>query len=137
MGTVQNHVARLAQEIQNVPAVLIFKADEFIFQEFMDASEMRIIDPASYPHDSIEIPASRSMKWSAMLVVVSADGSYLKPIIMIQRKTYEVDLLETGFTPANVLIVHCDCDFIDRNLFQLWAEKGLFPEIERRPVEHG
>jgi hypothetical protein len=35
-----------------------------------------------------------------------------------------------------MLIVHRKCGFINRNLFQLWAERVLFPAIERRCVEY-
>jgi hypothetical protein len=57
-------------------------------------------------------------------------------MITIRRKTYQVDLFEAGFPPVNVLIVHRQRGFIDRNLFQLWAEKVLFREIEQC-VEYG
>jgi hypothetical protein len=52
------------------------------------------------------------------------------------QRVYEVDFFEAGLTPANVLIVHGKRGFINRNLFQLWAERVLFPAIERRRVEY-
>jgi hypothetical protein len=67
-----------------------------------------------------------------MLAAVSADGSYLKPMAMIQPKTDETELFELGFTPESVMIIHRERDFIDRVLFELWATKVLFPEIEKR-----
>jgi hypothetical protein len=71
-----------------------------------------------------------------MLAALSADGSSLKPMIIIQRKTYEIDLFESGFTPDKVLIVHGERGFIDRTLFDLWAGTMFFPEIERRRLEY-
>jgi hypothetical protein len=64
MEAVQDYFGRLAQEIENVPTTFIFNEDESIFQEFMDAGEMRAMVPASYPRHSIEIPADRSVKRS-------------------------------------------------------------------------
>jgi hypothetical protein len=136
METVQEHFARLTEEIENVLPALLFNSDDSGFQEFVDSHEMCVIVPATEPHDSIEIPANKSVKWSAMLAAVNADSLYLKPIITLQRKTHEADPFQAGFRPANLLIVDCERGFIDRSLFQLWAEKVLFPEIERRRVKY-
>jgi hypothetical protein len=57
-------------------------------------------------------------------------------MIIIQRKTYEIDLLESGFTPDKVLILHRERGFIDRMLFDHCAETVFFPEIERRRIEY-
>jgi hypothetical protein len=51
------------------------------------------------------------------------------------QRADEIDF-EPGLTPANVLIVHHKRGFINRNLFQLWSERLLFPAIERRRVEY-
>jgi hypothetical protein len=56
---------------------------------------------------------------------------------IIQQKTYEIGLLEVGFTPESVMIVHRERGFIDRALFELWAATVLFPEIERRRMHFG
>jgi hypothetical protein len=135
MEDVQEHSAHLAQEIENVPTAFIFNVDESGFQEFVDAGKMHAMAPASYPHDSIEILAYISMKHS-MLTPIRADGLYLNPMIITGREMYEIDFFEAGLTPANVLIVHGKRGFINRNLFQLWAERALFPAIERRRVEY-
>jgi hypothetical protein len=81
-----------------VPAAFIFNADESGFQDFGDAREVQVIVAVDFDHDSISVPSNRSEKRATMLVAVSADGCSLKPMIIIQRKTYEVDLFESGFT---------------------------------------
>jgi hypothetical protein len=83
-------------------------SDKSGFQEFVDACEMRVIVAASYPHHPIDILANRSVKRSTMLAAVSADGSCLKPMIMIQHKAYEVDHFEAGFARTSDLNVQCD-----------------------------
>jgi hypothetical protein len=52
-------------------------------------------------------------------------------MIIIQRKTYELEPFEAGCTPYKMLIVHRERGFIDRTLLGLWAETVLFPEIQR------
>jgi hypothetical protein len=53
-------------------------------------------------------------------------------MVIIPRKTIEVDLSLSGFTPEQALVVHRERGFIDRGLFERWASDVLFPEIQRR-----
>jgi hypothetical protein len=96
---------------------------------------MRVMVPVSSPHDSIEIPANRSVKPLRILAAVSADGLHLKPMIIVQRKTHEVDPFAATFTPVKVLAVHRKRNFTGRNLFRPCVEQMLFPGIERQRVE--
>jgi hypothetical protein len=41
----------------------------------------------------------------------------------------ELELSESELTPEKVLSVHRQRGFINRTLFDLWAETMLFPEI--------
>jgi hypothetical protein len=60
----------------------------------------------------------------------------LLPSSLIQRKTSELKLFESGFPPDKVLFVHREGGFIDRILFDLWVETVLFPGIPRRRIEY-
>jgi hypothetical protein len=53
---IEQHFSQLAQETENVPPAFIFNADESGFQDFADVHEIQVIVPASFVHDSIEIP---------------------------------------------------------------------------------
>jgi hypothetical protein len=57
---IQEHCQQLAAEIENVPAVFIFNADESGFQDFVNAREVQVIVPAAFEYDSIGIPNNRS-----------------------------------------------------------------------------
>jgi hypothetical protein len=115
--TVQEHFQRLRQDIENVPVVFIFTADESGYPDFVDSREVQVIVPAAFPHDSVPIPSNRSAKRATMLTAVSTDGGCLKPMITIQRKTYAVHLCEPGLAPDTVMIVHRERCFINRALF--------------------
>jgi hypothetical protein len=129
---IEDQFNRLAQNNANVPASFIFDIDESGFHEFMDVHEVQVVVLASFPHDSVTIPVNRTEKRSAVLAAISAEGSYLTQVVIVQWKMYEIDLCESGLTPEAVMIVHRERGFIDRNLFDLWASRVLFPEIERR-----
>jgi hypothetical protein len=132
---IDDHFNGLAQNTANVPALFIFNIDAFGFQEFVDAHEIQAVVPAGFPHDSVTVPVNRSGKRLTMLAAISADGSSLTLKVIVQRKTYEIDRCGSGFNPEAVIIVHRERGFIGRNLFDLWASKVPFPEIEPR-CEH-
>jgi hypothetical protein len=111
---IQEHFQRLAQELENVPAVSILHTDESGFQDLVDSGAIQVVVPVAFPHDSIPISSNRSEKRAAMLAAISADGSSLKPMVIIQRKTSEVGLFESGFTPEKVVTVHRERGFIGR-----------------------
>jgi hypothetical protein len=91
---IEDHFNPLAQNFANVPASFIFNIDESGFQEFVDAHEIQIVVPASFLHDSVTVPVNRSEKRSTMLAAIRADGSYLTPMVIVQPKTYEIELSE-------------------------------------------
>jgi hypothetical protein len=118
---IDDHFNRLAQNTANVSASFIFNIDESAFQEFVDAHETEVVVPASFPHDSVTVPMNGSGKRSAMLAAISAYGSYLTPMVIVQRKTYEIHLCESGFAPEGVMIAYRERGFIDRNLIGPWV----------------
>jgi hypothetical protein len=129
---IEDHSNRLPQKIANVPASFIFNIDESGFREFVDANEIQVVVPASFPLDSVTVPVNRSGTRSTMVAAISADISYLTPMVIVQRKMYEIDLCDSGFTSEAMMIVNRECGFIDQNLFDLWPSRVLFPEIERK-----
>jgi hypothetical protein len=70
-----------------------------------------------------------------MVAAVSSDGGSLRPLVIVQRKTDEVDIIESGLTNNKVRIVHREGGFIGRNLFGEWAGATFFPEVQRRRAE--
>jgi hypothetical protein len=122
----------LAQNIANVPASFIFNIHESGFQEFVDTHKIQVVVPVSFLYYSVKVPVNRSEKRSTILAALSADGSDLTSVVVVQRKTNGINLCESRFTPEAVMIVHRRRGFIDRNLFDLWESRVLFPEIERR-----
>jgi hypothetical protein len=133
---IQKHFQQLPAGIENMPAGFVFHADESGFQDFADARRVQVIVPTPFKYDSINIPSSRSEEPATMLAGISVDGCTLKPMIITQRKRYELERFESNFMPDNMLIVHRKRGFIVRPLFDLWADSVLFPEIQGRFIEY-
>jgi hypothetical protein len=72
-----------------------------------------------------------------MTAAISSDGEFLRPLVIIQRKRYEVDIIECGFIGDQVRIVHQERGAIDRNLCDEGARTIFFPVVQRRLAEFG
>jgi hypothetical protein len=88
-----------------------------------------------YTEAEIQIPIDRGSKRSSLLVRIAADGTYLKPLLILPGKTIESELMEQGVNGDRCLIVHQENDFICTELFEQWRLEVFFPELDRRP-EH-
>jgi hypothetical protein len=60
------------------------------------------------------------------------DGSFLKPSIIISRKTWDDELVEEGFTPEKIEIYDQEHAFINMTIFEDWFKDTFVPEVARR-----
>jgi hypothetical protein len=67
---------------------------------------------------------------------IAADGSVLKPEIIIPRKTVDVNFLLTGLTDEKVMIRSQPHGFVDILLFDLWFETSFLPELALRQTKY-
>jgi hypothetical protein len=66
------------------------------------------------------------------MACIGADGSALKPEIIIPRKTVDADLVLTGLTAEKVSIRSQLRGFVDTELFDSWLEFIFLPELAER-----
>jgi hypothetical protein len=82
------------------------------------------------------MPLSRTGKRMTLTASIVADGSVLKPQIIIPRKTVHVDLLLTGLTNEKVTIRSQPHGLVDTILFDLWFETTFLPELALRRTKY-
>jgi hypothetical protein len=82
----------------------LINMDEMGDQDWADRTEKTCLVPASHPTKQVYIPVSRTGKRIPLMAAMAADGSVLKPEIVIPRKTVDADLLLTGLTSEKVTV---------------------------------
>lgn len=115
-----------------IPAPLVLNVDETGCDEWVDSSDITVLIPSDCQDDNIKIPICRNSKRLSMIVEICADGSIITPGIVTPRKTIELELYESGYTPDKVYLDHQENGFFDTNCFVGWASTKLFPEIEMK-----
>jgi hypothetical protein len=124
----------LVRVLTGVPARMIWNIDETGFQRCADAMDQMVVVPSDYEGTEIPLPVVRGGKRSSAIVAISASGSSLKPVIIIARKTIEVELMQAGITQQNCMIVDQKCGFVNMAIFEMsvpWPSFLIFfrPDI--------
>ena len=123
----------LAQAVAGVPSALIFNLDESGFQRFVDLKHSSIVVPRGSAHALHSV--SRQEKRATFLLTVAADGTCLKPLLVVPRVTIEAELFIAGYGPQNCIITHSARGYITRDLFehyvaqQVYANKDYYNDL--------
>ena len=112
-----------------IPPEFIINIDESGFQEWVDARRLQCIVPADCNKSSVKIPRDRSTKKATLLGGICADGSTIRPMVIISRETIEKELLDLGYTPDKVMYGRSDTGFMNQTLFLNWAKNSFIPEM--------
>jgi hypothetical protein len=67
-----------------------------------------------------------------MLICIAADAMSLKPVMIVQKSTAELELFEVGYTPDQLKLAYRESAFIDGQLFLDWASNIFVPEVLKR-----
>ncbi|OHT00012.1 hypothetical protein TRFO_33435 [Tritrichomonas foetus] len=120
------------KEIVDIPASFLFNADETGIQPFLDIRDVTCIVPIEYPKEQVYVPVDRKIKRTTMLSCVCGDGESLKPLLVLQRKTIERELLYEGINGDDVECVCTENGFMLSNLFTHLRIKFIFPYLSKK-----
>ena len=132
---IEKYFSEAEKLINDTPDSLIFNIDEVGYQEWADRKNMKMVVPENFEGKEYYFKINRNQKRSSMISCISLDGSFIKPVLVVQRKKIENELMLMGIKDSNCLIVYQECGFINDSIFYHWAEKILFPEIKKRKSE--
>jgi hypothetical protein len=82
-----DHFVNLAHAIEGVPAHFVFNMDEMGHQAWADAHSKVVFVPHDAP-EQVYYPVPRSGKRITLIACIAADGSIVRPCVVIPRKTY-------------------------------------------------
>jgi hypothetical protein len=115
---IQSHFATLSGTIEGARAHFVFNMDEMGHQEWSAAHQKICIVPVGSDHDQLYYLVPRTGKRVTLIGCISADGSFLKPTVVIPRKTYDEHIELLGLTSEKVIIYHQSKGYIDRAIFE-------------------
>jgi CRP-like cAMP-binding protein len=126
----------LERSVQGKPAHFVFNMDEMGHQDWADRKKKTVYVPVDHDADEVDVPVARCGKRITLVGCIALDGSYLKPMVIIPRKTVDYDLAPTGLTDEKVEIVHQPKGYINTQLFDDWFEDIFLTELAQRRSKH-
>lgn len=125
---------QLKVAVNGTPVSLIYNMDEAGEDEYVDSFSMMVIVPISYDKSTIPLPVRRQSKRSTLVHCICADGTYLKPLVIIPRKTVDSSTFKR-LNCNNLLIKHQEKGFANTDIIKIWLEQIFFPNIEKKLQE--
>jgi hypothetical protein len=120
----------LSQNVTDVPAAFLFNLDESGFRDWADRREQTVVVPSSYTANNIGIPVDRPMKRGSLLICISADGTALKPLLIIRRKTIEKEFFKEGIHENPARLISQQYGFITSIRFNECCREVFVPRAE-------
>jgi hypothetical protein len=127
-----DYLTELHKSITGVPAHFVFNMDEMGHQEAADAKPRKFVVPCDIQEREISYAISRQGKRITLIACVGADGSYIRPCVIIPRVTFENELGQQGWTPEKLELYSQRHSYIDSDIFHDWCKDTLIPEIDTR-----
>jgi hypothetical protein len=122
----QAFLDRLKHYVEGLLSAFIFNLDESGFQDWADRRKPTVIVPATYHEFEITCPIDRATKRSSLLVCIAAEGTYLKLLLILPRKTIEPEVFEQGISESMCKMVYQEHGLISTALFEQWFWDVLF-----------
>jgi hypothetical protein len=129
---IKEYFANLFANVSGAPAHFVFNMDEMGHQTWSDAHNKTCFVPSDHPGDEMFYPVSRTGKRITLVACVAADGSFLKPAVVVSRKPVDLDLVTIGLTAEKVELFHQAKAYIDQSIFHDWLDSTFVSEVERR-----
>jgi hypothetical protein len=92
--------------------------DESGFEDWANHIKRTVIVHTTYRESEIAYLVDRATKKSLLLVCIAADETYLKPMLILPRKTIEWEVVEHGISETMCKMMYQDHDFISTGLFE-------------------
>ena len=133
-GVIDSYFVNLKNAVDGVPVSLVFNIDEAGEDDYVDTHSFKVIVPASHEGNVISIPVRRETKRATLVNCICADGTRLKPLMIIPRKTVDSHILKR-INANNVFIKFQEKGFANTQLIQFWFNEIFFPIVEQRLQE--
>jgi hypothetical protein len=127
-----DYLRRAIEGIDGLPTHFIFNTDEMGHQEWADRHEQTGFVPAYHVGDQVGYPVSCAGKRITLVACIAADGSSLKPLVIIPRKTIDDDFRLTGLTAEKVMTRSQSKGYVDVKIFETWLVAIFFAEVRER-----
>lgn len=114
-----------------IPSYFVFNVDEEGHDEYVDAKKKELLVVPKDNTQTLYYPVKRRDDHTTFVACIAADGSYLKPLIVVKRKTIEARILRASLFDK-VVIKYQETGYINSDVFNYWVTEVFIPEVNER-----
>ncbi len=118
----------------DIPSPFVFNVDEEGHDEYVDTKKTELVVVPKSNTQKLRFPVERKDDHTTFVACICADGSFMKPLIVVKRKTIEARIMRTSLW-NKLRIEHDETGYINSKIFDIWTEKIFIPEVNRRRLE--
>jgi hypothetical protein len=118
-----------------IPRYFIFNMDETGLDDWVDAHDYLVAVPRQGEGQETNIPVERRCKRATLTACIAADGSALKPLVILSAASIIEEILESGYTEDKVIFIYQNHGFMTKRLFKYWAQNIFFPYVKHKRLE--
>jgi hypothetical protein len=122
--------------IQKIPRFFIFNMDETGVDDWVDSHDVLVAIPRQDSDSKISIPIQRRSKRATLTACIAADGSAIKPLLIMSTGSIIEDIEEAGFTKDKVQFIFQNHGFMTKRIFHYWCTEIFFPYVEMKREEN-
>ena len=129
--SIDDYYENLDSIISGIPHQFVFNLDECGNQDWADAREIRVIVPKNYDKKTAPFAISRQGKLSTVLHCIAGDGRWIKPQVVLQRKTADSEIYKY-LSPTYFQFVHTPSGYVNSVSFEYWFSNVFIPELREK-----
>lgn len=134
---IKSFYEELARVLDGVPIGWLYNLDETGQQDFVDARELRVVVPAgSEAEEQAVYKVDRNGKRCTALHCIASDGTFLKPLFVLPRKTIDLEVFDE-LSPSDVMFRESKTGFINTEIFCDWFDNVFINHIIQKRNETG
>ncbi|KAH0799812.1 DDE-domain-containing protein [Histomonas meleagridis] len=115
-----------------IPASFVVNVDEVGFGGRELDRDVSCVVPMEYVGNEIPIEQDVNVDHHTMIAAIVADGSVIKPLIVIQRETVDLELLQLGYTTDKITYSKSDTGYINARIFKKWLDDCYLKDLQIR-----
>ena len=112
-----------------IPPAFISNVDEVGFGGTEPDRDVIVVVPSSHKCPTVPIANCLKAKHATMIGAITADGGTIKPLLVVQRKTVDMELRLAGYTPDRIRFSKSETGFITREIFCEWLRDCYLPDL--------
>jgi hypothetical protein len=121
--------------IRNILKYFIFNMDETGLNDWVDSHDYLVAILRQGKYEETSVPVERRCKRATLHACIDADGSSLKPLIVLSTGSIMEEIIEAGYTEDKVVFIYQNHGFMTKKLFKYWAQRIFFPYVAEKRLQ--